>query len=142
MMSGSWMGSHFTNDDLVKENTFIDDFDSQISFEGERDGTLIYEVTSIPNPDAAVVWGKVVMTIQQDNFAPIVASYFDEEGLLVRLMRFDHVEEVDGRAIPMRMTLLPQDKADESTVVVYDRITFGMELDDSFFSLRGLQQRR
>ncbi|MCW8918140.1 MAG: outer membrane lipoprotein-sorting protein [Gammaproteobacteria bacterium] len=142
MMSGSWMGSHFTNDDLVKESTFIDDFESVISFEGERDGTLIYEVTSIPRPDAAVVWGKVVMSIRQDNFAPLVAHYFDEEELLVRLMRFDQIAEVDGRAIPLRMTLLPQDKPDESTVVVYEKIAFGMALDDNFFSLRGLQQRR
>ncbi|MEN8169658.1 MAG: outer membrane lipoprotein-sorting protein [Pseudomonadota bacterium] len=142
MMSGSWMGSHFTNDDLVKENTFIDDYDSLISFEGERDGALIYEVTSIPKPDAAVVWGKVVMTIQQDNFAPVAATYFDEEGVRVRLMTFDRIEQVDGRAIPMRMTLIPEDKPGESTIVVYEKIAFGMELNDNFFSLRSLKQRR
>ncbi len=142
MMSGSWMGSHFTNDDLVKESTYIDDYDSTISFEGERDGSLIYEVTSIPKADAAVVWGKVIMTIHQDNFAPITASYFDEEGVLVRIMTFDHIEQVDGRAIPMRMTLIPEDKPGESTVVEYKQIAFGMPLDDDFFSLRNLQQRR
>ncbi len=142
MMSGSWMGSHFTNDDLVKESTYIDDYDSTISFEGERDGRLVYEVTSIPKEDAAVVWGKVVMTIRQDNFAPIHAVYFDEEGVQVRIMDFDRIEEVDGRAIPMRMTLIPEDKPGESTVVVYEKIAFGMELDDNFFSLRNLKQRR
>ena len=142
MMSGSWMGSHFTNDDLVKDNTFIDDYDSIISFEGKLDGTLIYEVTSIPKPDAAVVWGKVVMTIHQDNFAPITAIYFDEDDVRVRVMDFDQIKQVDGRAIPMRMTLTPEDKPGESTVVEYKDIAFGMELDDNFFSLRGLKQRR
>ena len=142
MMSGSWMGSHFTNDDLVKESTYIDDYDSTISFEGERAGQLIYEVTSIPKEDAAVVWGKVVMTIRQDNFAPITAVYFDEEGVQVRIMNFDRIEQVDGRAIPMRMTLIPEDKPGESTVVVYQKIAFGMTLDDNFFSLRNLKQRR
>ena len=142
MMSGSWMGSHFTNDDLVKESTYIDDYDSVITFEGERDGILIYEVTSTPKPDAAVVWGKVVMIIRQDSFAPITATYFDEEGVLVRVMNFDQVEEVDGRAIPMRLTLIPEDKPAESTVVEYSDITFGMELDEGFFSLRNLKQRR
>jgi outer membrane lipoprotein-sorting protein len=140
MMSGSWMGSHFTNDDLVKESTYIDDYDSVISYEGERDGTLIYEVTSIPRPDAAVVWGRVVMTILQDNFAPLSAIYFDEEGVRVRLMRFERIEQIDGRAIPMRMTLIPEDKPGESTVVEYQNIAFGMPLDEAFFSLRGLQQ--
>jgi len=142
MMSGSWMGSHFTNDDLVKENTFIDDFDSVMSFEGERDGILIYEVTSIPKPDVAVVWGKVIMTMQQDNFAPVTASYFDEEGVQVRVMNFDQIKQIDGRYIPMRMTLIPEDKPGESTVVEYKKIAFGMVLDDDFFSLRSLKQRR
>lgn len=142
MMSGSWMGSHFTNDDLVKESTYVDDYDSVISFEGERDSASIYEVTSTPKPDATVVWGKVVMTIRQDNFAPIAATYFDEEGVLVRVMNFDLIEEVDDRAIPMRMTLTPVDKPGESTVVVYENITFGMELGEDTFSLRGLKQRR
>jgi outer membrane lipoprotein-sorting protein len=142
MMSGSWMGSHFTNDDLVKESTYIDDYDSVISFEGERNGSQIYEVTSIPKPDAPVVWGQVIMTIHQDNFAPITAIYFDEEGARVRVMNFDRIEEVDGRAIPMRMTLLPEDKPGESTIVVYENITFGITLDENIFSLRGLKQRR
>jgi outer membrane lipoprotein-sorting protein len=142
MMSGSWMGSHFTNDDLIKESTYVDDYDSHISFEGERDGTLIYEVTSIPKPDAAVVWGKVMMSIRQDNFAPITATYYDEDGVRVRVMDFDHIEEVDGRAIPMRMTLIPEDKPGESTVVEYRDIAFGMALEEDFFSLRGLKQRR
>jgi hypothetical protein len=140
MMAGSWMGSHFTNDDLVKESTYVDDYDSTISFEGERDGTLVYEVTSIPKPDAAVVWGKVTMLIRQDNFAPITASYFDEEGIRVRIMNFDQIEQIDGRAIPMRMTLLPDDKPGESTQILYQEISFGMPLGDQFFSLRNLQQ--
>ena len=142
MMSGSWMGSHFTNDDLVKDSTFIDDYDSSVSFEGERDGVQVYEVSSIPKADAAVVWGKVVMSIRQDNFAPLTASYFDEEGVQVRIMNFDRIEQIDGRAIPMRMILIPEDKPGESTVVEYKKIAFGMPLDDNFFSLRNLKQRR
>jgi hypothetical protein len=80
------------------------------------------------------------MTILQDNFAPLSAIYFDEEGVRVRLMRFERIEQIDGRAIPMRMTLIPEDKPGESTVVEYQNIAFGMPLDEAFFSLRGLQQ--
>ena len=142
MMSGSWMGSHFTNDDLVKESTYEDDYDSTISFEGERDGRLIYEVTSLPKPDAAVVWGKVVMIIEQKRLIPITATYYDEDGIQVRVMNFDQVEEVNGRSIPMRMSLVPDDKPDESTVIDYHAIAFDMPLDNNLFSLRSLKQRR
>lgn len=142
MMSGSWMGSHFTNDDLVKESTFEDDYDSSISFEGERNGKTIYELTSLPKPDAAVVWGKVTMELEQKNLAPYRALYYDEEGVLIRTMTFDQLQTIDGRAVPMRMSLQPEDKPEESTVISYQSIKFSVPLEPSFFSLQSLQQRR
>ena len=142
MMSGSWMGSHFTNDDLVKDSTFESDFRSTISFQGERDGRAVYEITSVARPDAAVVWGKVVTLIEQKTLAPYLARYYDEAGALIRTMRYDQFRTIGERVIPMRMTLQPHDKPDESTVVVYGEIAFGVPLEDSFFSLQSLQRRR
>ena len=142
MMSGSWMGSHFTNDDLIKESSFQDDYTSSITFEGERNGRDIYEITSLPKMDAAVVWGKVVMLIEQDTLAPYKAVYYDEEGLLMRTMTFDQTQKIGDRTIPMRMSLQPEDKPDESTVIVYQSIVFDIALEDDFFSLQSLRQRR
>ncbi|MCF7821736.1 MAG: outer membrane lipoprotein-sorting protein [Mariprofundaceae bacterium] len=142
MMSGSWMGSHFTNDDLVKESTFEDDFDATITFEGERDGQAVYELTFLPRPDAPVVWGKVVMMIEQKSLAPYKSLYYDEEGLLVRTMTFDQFQKIDDRTIPMRLTLQPEDKPEESTMIVYQNIAFGVPLEETFFSLQTLKQRR
>lgn len=136
------MGSHFTNDDLVKESTIEDDYISSISFEGKREGVAIYELTSIPKPDAAVVWGKVVMEIKQESLSPYRALYYDEEGLLVRTMSFDQGRKIGKRMVPMRMTLQPEDKPKESTVIVYKDIAFDIPLKDSFFSLQNLQRRR
>lgn len=142
MMSGSWMGSHFTNDDLVKESTFEDDFTSKITFQGQRNGIDIYEITSVPKEDAAVVWGKVVMQIEQKNLSPLRALYYDEEGLLIRTLIFDQPRKIDNRIVPMRLTLQPEDKAEESTVIVYQDIVFEVPLDEAFFSLQNLQRRR
>jgi outer membrane lipoprotein-sorting protein len=142
MMSGSWMGSHFTNDDLVKDSSFEDDYTSKITFEGVRDGRAVYELTSTPKPNAAVVWGKVVMLVEQKTLAPFKNLYYDEEGALIRTMTLDQFKTVDGRVIPMRMALQPEDKPGESTVIVYDAIRFGVPLEASFFSLQSLQRRR
>lgn len=142
MMSGSWMGSHFTNDDLVRESTFEDDYDSSITYEGVRDGRRIYELTALPKPDAAVVWGKVVMLIEQETLAPFRARYYDEEGRLVRTIDFDRQQRVGERMVPMRMTLQPEEKPDESTVILYQEIAFGVPLDKGFFSLQNLKARR
>ncbi len=142
MMAGSWMGSHFTNDDLVKESTFEEDYDSLITFEGQRDGKSIYEMTALPKPDAAVVWGKVVMLIEQQTLAPFQAFYYDEEGELIRTLTFDQPRQIEGRTVPMRLSLQPEDKPNESTVILYHDIAFGVPLEDSFFSLQSLKRRR
>ncbi len=142
MMSGSWMGSHFSNDDLVKESTFEDDYNSSITFEGERDGVNIYELTSIPKMNAAVVWGKVVMLIEQKTLSPRTALYYDEDNTLIRTMTFDQPQRIGQRTIPMRLTLQPEDKPEESTVILYKNIVLNIPLAASFFSLQNLQKRR
>ena len=142
MMAGSWMGSHFTNDDLIKENTFEDDYRATLSFEGVRDGRSVYELSFVPRPQAAVVWGKVVMLVEQATLAPLSARYYDEGGALMRTMRFDEPRKIGARTIPMRLTLQPEDNPDESTVIVYQDIAFGMQIDESFFSLQTLKSRR
>ncbi len=140
LMSGSWMGSHFTNDDLVKENTYEDEYNSKITFKGIRDGIKVIEITSIPKENAAIVWGKVVTLINQEQFVPINSKYFNEESLLVRIMRFSKVEEHGGRLIPMKMTLQPLDKPNESTVVEYLSIRFDEEISDRLFSIKRLKR--
>jgi hypothetical protein len=142
MMGGSWMGSHFTHDDLVKESRYQEEYNSSLSFEGERDGVLIYEVSAIPKPDAAVVWGRVVMTIRQDTLTPIEAIYYDEEGAKVRLMQFDQLQQIGDRTVPMRLTLTPEDKPGESTIIHYQQIAFDLPIEEQRFSLRSLRKRR
>jgi len=142
MMSGSWMGSHFSNDDLVKESTFEDDYSSSITFEGKRNAVNIYEITSIPKLNAAVVWGKVVMQIDQKTLSPRIALYYDEEGVLIRTMTFDQPQKIGKLTVPMRLTLQPEDKPEESTVIIYKGIELDIPLSASFFSLQNLQKRR
>jgi len=141
MMSQSWMGSHFTNDDLVKESRFTDDYTFEKSFDGERDGQNIIEITCIPHEDAAVVWGKVIVIVEQDSFIPLEISYYDEDMELARTMRFSDVKDIGDRKLPVSMIVIPADKPDESTEVTYDEINFNVEIDEEFFSLRNLQDR-
>ncbi|SBS35929.1 hypothetical protein MAQ5080_03313 [Marinomonas aquimarina] len=142
MMSGSWMGSHFTNDDLVKESSYAEDYESAISFTGLRDGTDVYEVTSVPRPDSAVVWGKIVMILRQQDLLPVEVRYFDEQEILVRTLTFADEKQLDGRLVPMRMTLQPVDKSDESTTILYEDIEFNVPIAPSFFSLQNLKRMR
>ena len=142
MMSGSWMGSHFTNDDLIKDSSFEADYSSVISYQGNRDGRAIIELTSTARVDAAVVWGKVLTEIDDKTLAPLAQRFFDEGGTLIRTMRFDQFKTIGERVVPMIMRLQPEDKPQESTVMVYDDIRFGVPLEATFFSLQNLRRRR
>jgi outer membrane lipoprotein-sorting protein len=140
MMSASWMGSHFTNDDLVKQSRFADDYTFEVARQGMRDGQEVVEITCIPKPEAPVVWGKVEVVVRQSDYLPLVIRYYDEGLHLARTMTFSDVKTLSGRSVPTVMTLTPEDKSDEKTQVSYDNLTLDVSLNDDAFSLRNLQE--
>lgn len=141
MMMGSWMGSHFTNDDLVKESRLSDDYDPSITYEGNRDGTDIIEFTLIPKPDAPVVWGKIVTTVYAKDNIPIITKYYDEDMVLARTMSFTDIKSMGGRKVPAALRVVPTDKPDEYTEILYNDIQFDIDLNDAFFSLIRLRRK-
>jgi outer membrane lipoprotein-sorting protein len=140
MMMGSWMGSHFTNDDLVKESRMDQDYDPSISFEGKRDGQDVIEFTLIPRPAAAVVWGKIVAVILAKDYMPVKYTYYDEDMKVARTMTFSRYELLAGRTRPKVMRVVPADKPDEYTELIYDKLELNVDLDDNFFSLSNLKR--
>jgi outer membrane lipoprotein-sorting protein len=139
LMSASWMGSHFTNDDLVKESRIIDDYDIAIGYEGPRDGVDVWEFTLTPKPDAAVIWGKIVEQVRKRDLMPTWAKYYNDRGELVRTLTFGDYRTMGGRLVPAEMTVQPTDKPNERTVIRYRNLAFDVGLDPSFFSLRRLK---
>ena len=140
MMSSSWMGSHFTNDDLVKQSRMTEDYTFSITFEGMKDGKEIIEITCLPNKEAAVVWGKVEVVVYADDYLPLRMIYYDEDLLLSRTLEFTNIEMMDGKIIPTMMSMIPTNEPGESTTVKWEEIQFDVTIDDEFFSLRKLQQ--
>lgn len=142
MMAGSWMGSHFTNDDLVKDSQLIDDYDIEIAFDGARDGVPVWEFRLTPKPEAAVVWGHVDYRVRQGDYMPLWARYHDEDGELARTMMFSDFRDLGGRVVPAVMDMQPADKPNERTSVVYESLEFDIDIDESYFSLNRLKRRR
>ena len=140
LMSAAWMGSHFTNDDLVKESRLIEDFDIVIGYEGDRDGVAVWEFVLTPKPEAPVVWGRIEERIRKDDLMPVWARFYDERGALARTMTFGAYRRLGGRLVPARTSIEPADKPGESTVLEYHELAFDVGLEPSFFSLQRLQQ--
>ena len=142
LMMGSWMGSHFTNDDLVKESQIVDDYDFEISFEGEREGVEVWEFQLTPRPEAPVIWGRIDEQVRKADLMPTWIRYYDEDGGLVRTMTFSDYRTMGDRLVPASMLVIPADKPEEHTVLTYHELDFGISLDENFFSLRNLRARR
>jgi outer membrane lipoprotein-sorting protein len=138
MMSGSWMGSHFSNDDLVREDRLSDDFTCSFTAKPDTDPEKNYVVTCVPKPTAAVVWGKVVAHIRPDK-APVRVEYVDEKGTLVRTMSYGDYKTMNGRPQPLSMRLTPHDKPGESTSITFESLELDVDLPDSVFTLQALK---
>ena len=142
LMGAAWMGSHFTNDDLVKESRIIEDYDIEIGYEGERDGVTVWEFVLTPKPEAAVVWGRIEEQVRQDDLMPVWVRYYDDRGDLARTMVFSDFRTMGGRLVPAHMVIEPADKPGESTTITYRDLEFDVGLDPSFFSLQRLRDDR
>jgi len=138
MMGGAWMGSHITNDDLVKANHIDQDYDFTLLEETSES----WRIEGIPKSDAPVIWGKIIYQIRKEQLVPSQIDYFDEEDILVRRILFDDVQTVSGRTIPLKMTVLPLEKPKEKTIMHYRKLQFDVDLKENFFSLGNLKGRR
>ena len=140
MMMGSWMGSDFTNDDLVKEYTFLDDYTFEITnIENPEEGVVYVKCT--PHEDLPIVWGHIVIAVKKDGHLPLWQKYYDEKGVLMREMLFKEVKTFGKRTIPAVMELIPKNKKGQKTVVRYVEAEFDIPIEKETFSLRNLRTR-
>lgn len=135
----AWMGSHFTNDDLIKESRLLDDYLFTPTFSGVRDGLSIEEITLIPKPDAATVWGKIILAIRTEDEMPLSEVYYNDEMKPIRILYFSDVKRFGTRMIPANLKMTMIDKPDEYTELIYESMAFDVPLDDGFFSLSHLR---
>ena len=138
MMGGNWMGSHFSNDDLVKENRLSEEFEAVLTERPADNSEGVYVITLTPKPETAVVWGRIVVRVLPDRM-PTAITYFDEDFELVRTMAFSDFRDFDGRKAPALMTLTPANKPNEFTKITYIELDFDVEIPESTFTLQGLR---
>jgi outer membrane lipoprotein-sorting protein len=139
MLGDSWMGSDFTNDDLVKGNSITTDYTSKVDKTVEHDGRKAWFVTLTPKPQSTVVWGKVEMLLDRATCVPLLERFYDDQGKLARTMAFSDIKQVGWRSFPSKLVVTPSE-AGRQTSLSYDSIEFDTDIPDETFSLRRLQQ--
>ncbi|MBD3232202.1 MAG: outer membrane lipoprotein-sorting protein [candidate division Zixibacteria bacterium] len=140
MMMSSWMGSDFTNDDLVKEFSLFEDYSYEYTDVENPQNGLVY-INCIPREDLPVVWGNIVMAVTRSDTLPVWQKYYDEKGELMRVLEYDNVNPFDGRKLPSVMVMIPQNEEGHRTTLRYEKLEFNIGIDEEIFSLRNLRKQ-
>ncbi len=140
MMLASWMGSDFTNDDLVRESSYREDYTYRL--EGPSKDPPGWLIAFDAKPDVVGLWKRFELIVSEDGRVPLQARYYDRKGRLSRTITWDNVAEFDGRRIPSHVVLIPTDKEGHKTEMVYKDIQFDADVPESTFSLSRLEQQR
>jgi outer membrane lipoprotein-sorting protein len=142
MMMQSWMGSDFTNDDLVRESSLIKDYTHQLLASETFSGYGCYRIELLPKEDAAVVWGKIVMWVSEKDYFWLKAEYFDEDGTLLNTEILSDIKKMDDRLMPTHLEMIPAEKKGNKTVMNFDAIRFNVHLNEDFFSQQNMKRIR
>lgn len=138
MMLQPWMGSNFSNDDLVKESSFVDDYTHEVAGVDDSGEVPVYRIVSTPRPDAPVVWSQLEFEIRADAI-PVSVAYYGERDQVVKQLTYDQIKTMDGRRVPTRWTMVDADDPASRTVILIESIEFDVPLDEARFSLRRLR---
>ncbi len=142
MMSQGWMGSDYTNDDILKESSVVNDYDHEIAGEEMLAGRLCYKINMVAKEEAAVIWGHQVRWIDKKDFLFLKSELYDEDGYLVRTELGMDIKTMDGRLIPSRLELIPAEEEDHKTIINIKEIEFNTPIKDSFFSQQNMKRVR
>lgn len=109
-MSQGWMGSDYTNDDILKESSVVNDYDHEIVGEELIEDRLCYKIKMVAKEDAAVIWGHQIRWIDKKDFLFLKSELYDEDGYLIRTELGKEVQSMGGRLIPTRMEIIPEEE--------------------------------
>ncbi len=143
MMSQGWMGSDFTNDDLLRESSIVRDYTHKLIGNEEIEGHDCYKIELIPDEEAVVVWGKLIMWITSDGeYVQMKVEYYDEDEFLMKTELAHDITTMGGRILPKRFEIIPADKPQQRTIVTVESIEFNAPIEESFFSQQNMKRVR
>ena len=142
MLLQSWMGSDFTNDDLVKESSIVDDYTHALLGREVMEEGEAYKVELTPKPEAPVAWDRLIEWIRVEDYIPLRAEFFNERGERVRTIIYSDIKEMGGRVVPVRFELIEEKKPGRKTIMVLEDVTFDQPIGRTIFTQANLRRAR
>lgn len=140
MLAQGWMGSDYSNDDILKESSIVVDYNHTIIGSETIAGKNCYKIEMIPKEEAAVVWGKVMKWISKDGYLQLKTEYYDEDDYLIRTEVCSEVKFMGDREIPTRIKIIPEEDPENLTIVTITNIVYNINVDEPFFSQQTMKK--
>jgi len=140
MMSQGWMGSDFSNDDILKESSLVKDYSHKLLKTEVIGGLKCYKVELTPLEEAGVVWGKIVLWISVDEYFELKSEFYDEDGYLVKTHLASDIVTMDDRRLPSMIQIIPADEPGNKTLVTITKMKFNIPMGADFFSQQNMKR--
>ena len=140
MMMQSWMGTDFTNDDLVRESSAVRDYTHKMIGDTTILDRPCYQIELLPLPEAAVVWGKLILFIDKKDYLQLRTEMYDEDGTMVNILNASEIKMMGGRSLATISEMMPVQKKGQKTVMIMKSIEFDKPIDDTFFTTQNMKK--
>lgn len=140
MMTQSWMGTDFTNDDLIRESSLIDDYNHTLVGDTVIRDRSCHIIKMIPKPNAAVVWSKVIVCIDKKDYLELHSRFYDEDDHLINTMNGYDIKQMHDRLIPTRYDMIPSDKQGHKTEMIYRKVIYNQQIEDNLFTVEQMKR--
>jgi outer membrane lipoprotein-sorting protein len=141
LMSQAWMGSDFSNNDLSKSDSILNEYTHTLVGTETRDGHTVYVIKSMPRPEAPVIWGMQMLKIRDDHVI-LSQEFFDEDLKPVKKMTTDDIRLLGGRIFPGIWKMQEQGRPDQYTLLRYHQLEFLDDLPGRLFTVQELKTLR
>ncbi len=141
LMSQSWMGSDFSNNDLSKTDSILNEYTHTLVATETAEGHTVYVIKSMPNPGAPVVWGMQMLKIRDDHVL-LSQEFFDEDLQPVKKLTASDIQMLGGRMFPKIWKMQEHGADDQYTLLRYERLAFLDDLPERLFTLQELKTNR
>ncbi len=138
MLLASWMGSDFTNDDILKASSMAEDYQHIFLSDEKKEGVEYRVIENKARSDAKVMWPKIVTYASKVDCLPRQYHYFDKNNNLKRVLFLDDIKTFDGHKVPTKWVMQPQDDLKKKTSILYKSMKFNTSFKPSHFTQKNL----
>jgi len=138
MLLASWMGSDFTNDDILKASSMAEDYSHKFLADLKKGATTYRVIENTAKSDAKVMWPKIITYASPVDCLPREYHYFDKQNKLKRVLFLDDIKTFDGHKVPTNWVMQPQDDKNKKTTIHYKNMTFKTNFKSDHFTHKNL----